>query len=66
MPCRSPNGAGWPRHSRGPEAALLAKDWVDIAATAEADTIDLERAAFRLRELLGDDARLGRLRALRR
>jgi hypothetical protein len=42
------------------------KDWVDIEAMAEWDTIDLEVAAARLATLLGDDDRVQRLRDLGR
>ena len=40
------------------------KDWVDIATMVEARTIDVELAAARLASLLGDDARVERLRNL--
>lgn len=40
------------------------KDWVDIATMVEADAIDLESAAYRLRQRLGDDSRVERLRSL--
>lgn len=41
------------------------KDWVDIATMVESDAIDVEVAAEQLREVLGDDVRVDRLRALR-
>jgi hypothetical protein len=41
------------------------KDWVDIEAMAEANAVDLELAAQRLQGILGDDARVTRLRSLR-
>ena len=40
------------------------KDWVDIASMVEAHSIDLGVAASRLEQLLGDDARVGRLLSL--
>jgi len=42
------------------------KDWVDIEAMVESDSVDVEAAASRLERLLGDDHRVARLRALRR
>lgn len=41
------------------------KDWVDIATMHESNAIDLMAAADRLAELLGDDARVARLRDMR-
>lgn len=38
------------------------KDWVDIATMVEADALDVEVAATRLADVLGDDARVERLR----
>ncbi len=38
------------------------KDWVDIATMVESNAIDLEAAADRLQDLLGDDERVARLR----
>ena len=38
------------------------KDWVDIATMIESNAIDLQVAADRLGELLGDDHRVARLR----
>lgn len=38
------------------------KDWVDIATMVESHAIDLDLAADRLAELLGDDPRVERLR----
>ena len=38
------------------------KDWVDIATMAESHSIDLDAAADRLQDLLGDDPRVARLR----
>ena len=40
------------------------KDWVDIATMAESNAVDLAVAAERLHALLGDDSRVGRLRAI--
>ena len=40
------------------------KDWADIEAMIESNAIDLELAADRLRGVLGDDPRVGRLRSL--
>lgn len=40
------------------------RDWVDIEAMVESDTIDIEVAATRLARLLGDDPRVGRLLAM--
>lgn len=40
------------------------KDWVDIATMTEAHAIDLDLAADRLGELLGDDPRVEHLRHL--
>ncbi|MEX0847076.1 MAG: nucleotidyl transferase AbiEii/AbiGii toxin family protein [Ilumatobacteraceae bacterium] len=40
------------------------KDWVDIATMAESHAVDLAVTAERLRALLGDDARVGRLQAI--
>ena len=42
------------------------KDWADIEAMAEMGAIDLQLAADRLRSVLGDDARVLRLRTLDR
>ena len=38
------------------------KDWVDIATMVESHTIDLDTAADRLQDLLGDAPRVARLR----
>lgn len=40
------------------------KDWADIEAMVESNAVDLELAAARLADLLGDDPRVGRLRGL--
>ncbi len=40
------------------------KDWADIEAMVESNAIDLELAAERLGDLLGDDPRVARLRTL--
>jgi hypothetical protein len=40
------------------------KDWADIESMVEAKAIDLQLAADRLGDLLGDDPRVARLRAL--
>ena len=40
------------------------KDWVDITTMIESNALDVEVAAQRLAGLLGDDARVGRLRGL--
>jgi hypothetical protein len=40
------------------------KDWADIEAMVDSNAIDLDLAAARLAQLLGDDARVGRLRTL--
>ncbi len=40
------------------------KDWADIEAMVESNAIDLDLAAERLAQLLGDDPRVGRLRNL--
>jgi hypothetical protein len=40
------------------------RDWADIEAMVESHAIDLDVAADRLAGLLGDDSRVGRLRAL--
>ncbi len=40
------------------------KDWVDIETMAASDAIDLDLAAARLQDVLGDDARVARLRNL--
>lgn len=40
------------------------KDWADIEAMAESNAIDLPLAAERLSSLIGDDARVERLRTL--
>jgi hypothetical protein len=40
------------------------KDWVDIAAMADADAIDPDAVADALATLVGDDERVDRLRAL--
>ena len=42
------------------------KDWVDIATMAEARTLDADEAADRLATLIGDDARVARLRSIDR
>jgi hypothetical protein len=42
------------------------RDWVDIATMVESEAIDVEEAAFRLEQVLGQDDRVARLRALRR
>ncbi len=42
------------------------KDWVDIETMVESGALDAEIAAVRLTELLGDDARVERLRSLHR
>lgn len=42
------------------------KDWVDIETMAESRALDVEVAAGRLAELLGDDPRVERLRSLQR
>lgn len=42
------------------------QDWVDIETMAAADAIDLEVAATRLQEVLGDDPRVARLRTVAR
>ena len=39
------------------------KDWIDIATMFESNAVDLEVAADRLHELLGDDPRVARLLA---
>lgn len=41
------------------------KDWADIEAMVESRAIDLDVAADRLAEVLGDDPRIDRLRTLR-
>jgi hypothetical protein len=40
------------------------KDWVDIATMAESRALDVDRAADRLADLLGDDDRVRRLRSI--
>ncbi len=40
------------------------KDWVDIETMAASDAIDLDLAASRLQEVLGDDPRVARLRSI--
>ena len=40
------------------------RDWANIEAMVESNTIDLHTAAERLAALLGDDPRVGRLRTL--
>ena len=40
------------------------KDWVDIEAMADSGTLDVGAAVTQVRELLGDDERVERLRAL--
>ncbi|MFN3215938.1 MAG: DUF6036 family nucleotidyltransferase [Acidimicrobiales bacterium] len=40
------------------------KDWVDITTMAESQALDVERAADRLADLLGDDDRVQRLRSI--
>ena len=42
------------------------KDWVDIESMVDCGALDVEVAAERLHQLLGDDARVGRLRGIRR
>ena len=42
------------------------KDWVDIETMVESGALDTEVTAERLQQLLGDDARVGRVRALGR
>ncbi len=42
------------------------RDWVDIETMVESDAIDLGVAADRLRQVIGDDDRVARLRSLRR
>lgn len=41
------------------------KDWVDIETMVESNAIDIEVAADALQMILGDDARVSRLRSLR-
>jgi hypothetical protein len=40
------------------------RDWADIEAMVESNAVDLHLAAERLADLVGDDPRVGRLRAL--
>lgn len=40
------------------------KDWADIEAMVASNAIDLQLAAARLADLLGDDPRVGRLRTI--
>lgn len=40
------------------------RDWVDIEAMVEARSIDVEEVVRWIREMLGEDERIGRLRAL--
>ena len=42
------------------------QDWVDIETMAASDAIDLDVAATRLHEVLGDDPRVARLRNIAR
>ncbi len=41
------------------------KDWVDIATMLESGTLDLDAVLAEVRDLLGDDERVDRLRTLR-
>jgi len=42
------------------------KDWVDIETMIESETLDLDEVVRHVHDLLGDDPRVERLRALRR